>query len=59
MGSPMGDSNLDRRFDSSDFVLVFQAGKYEDGVAGISSWAEGDWNADGHFDTQTPSCLPV
>ncbi|MDG2381534.1 MAG: Ig-like domain-containing protein [Pirellulaceae bacterium] len=52
MGSPMGDSNLDRRFDSSDFVLVFQAGKYEDGVAGNSSWAEGDWNADGDFDTQ-------
>jgi hypothetical protein len=43
-----GDANLDRRFDSSDLVSVFQAGKYENGLAG---WAEGDWNGDGLFDS--------
>ena len=25
--------------------------QYEDGVAGNSSWADGDWNCDGEFDT--------
>ena len=33
-------------------VLVFQAGEYEDGVAGNSGWAEGDWNCDGDFTTR-------
>ena len=47
----LGDSNLDGEFSSTDFVLVFQAGEYEDGVAGNSTWAEGDWNGDGDFDT--------
>jgi hypothetical protein len=46
-----GDSNLDRLFNSSDLVKVFQAGKYEDGVAGNAGWAEGDWNGDGDFTT--------
>ena len=32
--------------------MVFQAGEYEDGIAANSSWAEGDWNADGEFDSQ-------
>jgi len=43
-----GDANLDRVFNSTDLVLVFQTGKYETGVAG-ALWQEGDWNADGLF----------
>lgn len=46
-----GDANLDRRFDSQDLVLVFQAGEYEDAVAANSRWREGDWNCDGEFST--------
>lgn len=44
-----GDANFDRRFDSQDLVLVFQAGEYEDAVAVNSQWSEGDWNCDGEF----------
>jgi T5SS/PEP-CTERM-associated repeat protein len=47
----MGDSNLDGEFNSSDFVFVFQAGQYEDGVAGNSAWETGDWNGDTEFDS--------
>ena len=47
----IGDANLDGRFDSVDFVQVFQSGDYEDGIAMNSGWAEGDWNGDGDFDT--------
>ena len=47
----IGDSNLDGEFNSSDFVVVFSAGEYEDGVAGNSKWATGDWNGDKEFDT--------
>ena len=43
----MGDSNLDGEFNSSDFVAVFGAGKFETGQA--ATWAEGDWNGDGVF----------
>jgi hypothetical protein len=51
-GGPIpGDSNHDGRFDSSDFVVVFQAGEYEDGVPGNSTFEEGDWNGDGDFDS--------
>ena len=46
-----GDSNLDGEFNSSDFVAVFQAGQYEDDIAGNSMWSTGDWNADGEFDS--------
>ena len=46
-----GDSNLDGEFNSVDFVRVFQAGQYEDGIAMNSGWAEGDWNGDGDFTT--------
>ncbi|MEZ6119376.1 MAG: hypothetical protein R3C28_22805 [Pirellulaceae bacterium] len=46
-----GDSNRDGRFDSADLVAVFQAGEYEDAIAGNSEWAEGDWNGDGDFNT--------
>lgn len=51
MNTYIGDSNLDGEFNSSDFVVVFSAGQYEDGVAGNSGWAEGDWNGDGEFDS--------
>lgn len=44
-----GDANLDREFNSSDLVAVFEAGEYEDGVEGNSGWAEGDWNGDTEF----------
>ncbi|MCA9215877.1 MAG: LamG domain-containing protein [Planctomycetales bacterium] len=46
-----GDSNLDGEFNSSDFVTVFTAGEYEDGIANNSTWGEGDWNGDGDFDS--------
>lgn len=45
----MGDSNIDGEFNSSDFVAVFTAGEYEDGIAGNSVWETGDWNGDGDF----------
>ncbi|MCA9215701.1 MAG: hypothetical protein KDB27_21700 [Planctomycetales bacterium] len=47
----LGDANLDGEFNSSDFVRVFTAGEYEDGVDGNSTWEEGDWNADADFDS--------
>lgn len=46
-----GDANLDGVFDSTDLVLVFQSGKYEDGIARNATWAEGDWDCDGEFTT--------
>ena len=50
-GTHVGDSNLDGEFSSSDFVAVFQAGEYEDGIAENSGWATGDWNGDFEFNT--------
>ncbi len=47
----LGDSNHDGAFDTSDLVLAFQSGEYEDGIAGNSAWEEGDWNRDGDFDS--------
>ncbi len=49
--SYFGDSNLDGEFGSADFVTVFTAGEYEDGVAGNSGWATGDWDGDTEFDS--------
>jgi hypothetical protein len=46
-----GDANLDHIFNSTDLVIVFQAGEYEDNQTGNSRWATGDWNRDGDFDT--------
>jgi hypothetical protein len=46
-----GDANHDGIFNSSDLVLVFVAGEYEDGVGLNSTWEEGDWNGDGDFTT--------
>ena len=33
-------------------LAVFQAGEYEDGVDGNSTFAEGDWNGDGDFNSR-------
>lgn len=44
-----GDANLDGVFDSGDFVEIFQAGEYEDGIPDNSTWAEGDFSGDGDF----------
>ncbi|MCA9200156.1 MAG: hypothetical protein KDA87_21605, partial [Planctomycetales bacterium] len=49
LGTTFGDSNLDGVFNSSDLVLVFQGGQYEDNVVGNSNWSTGDWNCDGEF----------
>jgi hypothetical protein len=45
----IGDANLDGEFSSSDFVLVFQGGKFNQDVEAL--WHEGDWNGDLRFDT--------
>jgi hypothetical protein len=44
-----GDANLDREFNSSDFVAVFQIGLYETGNP--AGWAQGDWNGDALFNS--------
>ena len=51
MGTVFGDSNLDRRFSSSDLITVFQANHYEDGIPANSNWESGDWNGDLEFDS--------
>jgi hypothetical protein len=51
LGTVIGDSNLDGRFDSTDLIQIFQAGQFEDGIPGNSRWAAGDWNGDGDFTT--------
>ena len=51
MNTFLGDSNLDGEFNSGDLVAVFQAGEYEDAIAGNSGWAEGDWDGDGDVTT--------
>ena len=48
---PIGDSNDDGVFDSSDLVSVFQTGEYEDGIDGNSTFDEGDWNGDQEFNS--------
>ena len=50
-GTTYGDSNLDRVFNSTDLIVVFTAGEYEDGIDGNSNWTDGDWNLDGDFTT--------
>lgn len=49
VGTYFGDSNLDGRYTSEDFVQVFIAGEYEDDIDGNSTWATGDWDGDGDF----------
>jgi hypothetical protein len=45
----IGDANLDGEFNSSDFVTVFTAAKYESGNP--ATWGQGDWNGDGLFNS--------
>ncbi|MCA9169184.1 MAG: VCBS repeat-containing protein [Planctomycetales bacterium] len=49
LNSSRADVNLDRVFDSSDLVKLFQIGKYDTGASAV--WSEGDFNGDGHFDS--------
>lgn len=49
LGPVIGDSNNDGVFNSTDLVLIFNAGKYETGNA--ATWAQGDWNNDGKFNS--------
>ena len=42
---------LTGEFNSTDFVVVFGAGQYEDAEALNSTWATGDWNGDGEFNS--------
>ncbi|MDG2381140.1 MAG: hypothetical protein P8N76_05660 [Pirellulaceae bacterium] len=51
LGTWIGDSNLDGEFNSTDFVVVFTAGEYEDELADNSIWATGDWNGDSEFNS--------
>ncbi len=52
LGTTYGDANLDRIFNSSDLLQVFQAGEYNDATDGNSTWEEGDWDGDGDFGTR-------
>ncbi|MCA9199051.1 MAG: hypothetical protein KDA87_16000 [Planctomycetales bacterium] len=45
----IGDANLDGEFNSSDFVAVFTAGKFEQELD--ATWDEGDWTGDGRFNS--------
>lgn len=47
----IGDVTGDDIFGTADLVAVFQAGEYEDGIDGNSTYAEGDWDGDGDFGT--------
>jgi len=49
MNTWSGDSNLDNEFNSTDFVIVFQAESFETGEP--ATWGTGDWNGDGAFDS--------
>ena len=51
LGTDLGDSNLDGRFDSSDLVHIFRRGQYEDEFVANSNWGDGDWDCDGEFGT--------
>ena len=47
----IGDADLDGKFDSKDFVIVFTAAEYDDGIPNNSTWSTGDWNGDGDFNS--------
>ena len=51
LGTNYGDANLDGVFDSTDLILAFSSGLYEDDAAGTAGWSSGDWNCDGKFDS--------
>ncbi len=45
----IGDANVDGEFNSSDLVVIFQAGKFEADQDAV--WTEGDWTGNHRFDT--------
>lgn len=47
----VGDVDLDGIFGTHDLVLVFQAAEFEDDIVGNSTWATGDWDQDGEFNS--------
>ena len=51
LNTNFGDANLNGLFNSTDMIIVFQVGEYEDNVSLNSTWGEGDWNGDGDFTT--------
>ncbi|MCP4189120.1 MAG: hypothetical protein GY768_00680 [Planctomycetaceae bacterium] len=51
LNTPFGDVDFNGAFDSADLIVVNQAGEYEDGQSGNSTWEEGDWDGDGEFTT--------
>ncbi len=51
LGTWIGDANLDGEFNSTDLVVVFTTGEYEDATAANSTWVTGDWNGDSEFDS--------
>ena len=46
---PIGDANNDGVFNSTDLVLLSQAGKYENEIVFDASFEQGDWNNDHEF----------
>ncbi len=46
-----GDSNLDGQFGTKDLIDVFAINEYEDNIPSNSTWADGDWNGDGEFNS--------
>ncbi|MCA9152298.1 MAG: hypothetical protein KDA92_23510, partial [Planctomycetales bacterium] len=44
-----GDANLDRLFNTTDILTMFQAGKYETTIP--ATWADGDFNDDALFES--------
>lgn len=46
-----GDANMDFEFNTTDLIVVFQAGEYEDGIQANSRWVTGDWSGDFEFDS--------
>ncbi|MCA9138357.1 MAG: VCBS repeat-containing protein, partial [Planctomycetales bacterium] len=50
--SKFGDANRDGVFGSLDLVTVFQAGGYQDDIAGNATWSTGDWNGDADFTSE-------
>jgi hypothetical protein len=49
-GTWMGDADLNGEFNSSDFVAVFQAGKFEQNTV-AATWSEGDWDGNQRFNS--------
>lgn len=51
LGTSYGDVNLDGRFNSQDFVSLFENGRFDNELRVILGWSGGDWNCDGKFDS--------